>query len=217
MAEVTLETRLREALEAGASGAAPDANLAAAARERAQVRRRRRSGGAGLAVVLAAGMGLTAVLVEDGAPIDAPPVAVDDATTSQERGVPVGWHAVRWRGVEVQVPNTWDVGALSEWCRRGPLLSTPVVERPGDVGDSGCSDPKLGYGVQFLDHQESERVQSHEVRRPRPPEASIYPKDAWIGVTCGGCEVAIRVVALDRYAARYLLGSYEHSSELPGG
>ena len=204
-----LETRLREALDVGTAGDRPGADLANGARTRAAARRRQRLIGVGAAAALATGMGLTIVVDNDRAPGGVPPATNEDQTSREGRRAPSGWHLVRWRGVTVQVPNTWGSGALSEWCRRGPLLGTPVVERPGAPRDERCSDPAMGYGAQFLGADRSRRVESHDVRRPRPAEAGLYPRDAWIGVTCGGCDVAIRVVAPDPYVARYLLGSYD--------
>lgn len=212
----TLETRLREALELGTAGATAGAELATAARTRAGARRRRRFVGFGVAAVLAAGLGLTTVVDGGSAPVEVPAVAEDGLPTS-EGEAPAGWHPVQWRGVSIHVPNTWGSGALGEWCRRGPLLGTPVVERPGAPGTARCSDPALGYGVQFLGPGRSERLKSHDVRSPRPTEATLYPKDAWVGVICARCEVAIRVVAPDLYVARYLLSSYGPASAEPSG
>jgi hypothetical protein len=213
----TLETRLREALEAGTAGAAAGTDLAAGARVRATARRRHRFVGVGVAAVCAAGLGLAAVVADDPPPAEVPPAA--DAPSADEEGsYPPGWHPVEWRGVRVQVPNTWGSGALSEWCERGPLLGTPVVERPGGARPgSRCTDPALGYGVQFIGRDRSEQLESHDVRSPRPAERALYPQDAWIGITCGGCDVAVRVIAPSPYVARYLLGTYTPSANASGG
>ena len=209
----TLEARLRDVLERATAGATTGVDLAAGARARAGARRRSRWAGAGVAAVVAVCLGLGAVIVEDPPPAEAPPTAEDRTSADQERDVPAGWHLVRARGVSVHVPSTWGSGALAAWCRRGPLLGTPVVERHREAGAERCTDPALGYGVQFLPLSLSRRAQSHEARRPRPTGSTRYPEDAWVGVACGGCDVAVRVVAPDLYVARYLLGSYDRAPD----
>jgi hypothetical protein len=211
----TLETRLREALELGTAGATMGTDLAGAARRRSAARRRRRLAGAGVGAVLAAALGVSTVVDSDPPPQEAPPASEAPPNTSGGVDPPSGWHAEQWRGVVIHVPNTWGSGGLSEWCVRGPLLGTPVVERPGDPRSDACSEPALGYGVQFLNPRRSEDLESHAVRRPRRSEAALYPRDAWVGVTCADCEVAVRVVAPSAYVARYLLSTYAETSEQP--
>ncbi|WP_295659191.1 hypothetical protein [uncultured Nocardioides sp.] len=207
-----LETRLREALEFGSAVGASGTDLATAARTRAAARRRHRVLGLGVAVVLAAGLGV-ATLVDGGSPPDeAPPASGEWPRTSGELDPPAGWHVEQWRGVSIHVPNTWDAGALSAWCERGPLLGVPVVERPGEPASAPCSDPAVGYGVQFLGPRRGHDLESHAVRQPRRSEAATYPRDAWVGVTCADCDVAIRVVAPTPYVAHYLLGTYARTS-----
>lgn len=210
-----LETRLREALEFGVDDAVGIADLGAGARTRLAARRRRRAAGAAVAGVLAAGLGLTMLVGDDPAPVDVPPPAGGWPTSSGGVDAPAGWHVEQWRGVSIHVPNTWGSGALSEWCERGPLLGVPVVERPGEPGSAKCSEPELGFGVQFLDPRRTKDLESYGVRRPRPREAAIYPQGAWVGVTCAHCDVAVRVVAPDVYVARYLLSSYARSPDAP--
>ena len=209
----TLEARLREALDLGTAGTTPVTDLATAARRRAALRRQRRSavGAVGVvAAVVAAGLALTTAVGDD--PAEIPPTQ-DGRLTDDRRDVPSGWHREQWRGVEIHVPNTWESGTLAGWCRRGPLLGTPVVERPRDQASTRCTDPVLGYGVQFLSPRQSRRLTSHEVRPARPADAGTYPLQSWVGIACAGCDVAVRVVAPDEHVANYLLDSYASAPE----
>ncbi|WP_295656369.1 hypothetical protein, partial [uncultured Nocardioides sp.] len=199
------------ALEFGTADAALSTDLATAARTRGAARRRHRVVGMGVAVVLAAGLGV-ATIVGGGSPPDEAPASDERPRTSGALDAPAGWHVEQWRGVSIHVPNTWDSGALSAWCERGPLLGAPVVERPGEPASTPCSDPAVGYGVQFLDPRRGHDLESHAVRQPRRSEAAMYPRDAWVGVACADCDVAIRVVARTPYVARYLLGTYDPTS-----
>jgi len=131
----------------------------------------------------------------------------------------MGWHVERWRDLEVLVPNTWGQGRLATWCRRDGGLMAPVVERPR-TGAEGrpCRSPRLGYGVQFLRTDQVSDLPASGLRRYRPSGGRLeYDAGAWVGVSCGVCEVAVRVVSPDEYVARYLLSTVRRVDGTDGG
>ena len=143
-----LEGQLTAALRDGAQAAPDAAGLAHAARGRARHKRRARVAGAAAAVALAIAVP-TAVVAwpssGDGGS-DAPHAAdtAPDGPTVDE-----GYRWESWRGVTVQVPDTWGYGALSDWCADGGTIGTPRVQRPGTVANMILCDPGWTYGLTF--------------------------------------------------------------------
>ena len=82
-----------------------------------------------------------------------------------------------------------------------------MVERPtGRRVSRPCTSPRLGYGLQFVDTTALGRpLRDGLSQYQQQGKGALFPPGAWVGVTCGTCEVAVRVVSSDEYVARYLL------------
>ena len=212
----TLEERLHQALRAAGDSSPPGSALAARARARAGARRRHRTLAA--AVALAAVCVPVTAALSAGPDDEAPPSPATDPSpqrpTPRGPSVPAGYHVERFRGVSVHVPNTWTGGALADWCRRGDTPGNPVVERPVDRSSAAdCGSPELGYGLQFIDTAALRvRMPAETLHRYRPGIGrAAFPRGSWIGLTCGHCDVAVRVVAPDEYVVRYVLSTVVNS------
>lgn len=119
--------------------------------------------------------------------------------------VAAGWHAETWRDLQLFVPNTWGYGDLRDWCTT-PGTIAPVVDRPGERDlSSRCASPRFGYGVRFLSDDVGREVGA--LHRTRPAERQLFPADAWVGVGCARCEVAVLVVAPTQFVGQYLMRS----------
>ncbi len=199
-----LEDRLRDALCAAADLGPRGVALAAGARARARARRRARVVGGGVALVLGS-VPLALAMTTDSSTPDV--VTPAPSRTLPDDDVPAGWRVQRWRHVMVQAPNTWGDGHLATWCRRDREPGRPVVERPtGGRVPRSCVGPRLGYGLQFVDTTTLGRPLQDGLVHYRPQgQDALFPPGAWVGVTCGTCKVAVRVVSHDEYVARYVL------------
>lgn len=203
------ETWVTEAL-ADASTDAPRAEgLAERAGRRLQLRRRRRTTGAVAAAVLAAvavpvAIGLTRGGSDRG---PTPPIA----TETPEVVVPAGWRIETWRDLEIQVPESWDYGALSQWCvgDGGDAGSKPAVQRPeGAVTHVLCS-PNNGLGAQFFDPTTDSRdwvYRPGAIWRYERGDVAVYPEGSWLGYEVLGSG-GVLVVAPDRATAQDILDS----------
>ena len=201
-----LEDRLHEALCAAADLGPRGVALAAGARARARARRRARVVAGGVALVLGS-VPLALAIGTDSGPPDVATPAPSRTLPDGDDNVPTGWRVQRWRHVLVQAPSTWVDGQLATWCRRDPEPGRPVVERPTERRvPRPCVGPRLGYGLQFLDTTLLDRpLRNGLVQYRQHGQDALFPPGAWVGVTCGTCEVAVRVVSSDEYVARYVL------------
>lgn len=202
------ESRLRDALDAGAADAPDAVGLADAARGRARTRRRTT-----IAVSAAAVLALVAVpagvlaLRDSG---DSSPGFAKDGTEAPG-SVPAGWRTETWHDLEVQVPDDWGYGALSTWCLSSDEPGTPVVERPGGVGaDVDCTPPSNTYGLQFFDAALFDAAfgpghLEHVTANPGGPQP--YPVGSWLGYEGPFGDNAVRVVAPTEELARQILDS----------
>ena len=201
-----LEDRLHEALCAAADLAPRGVALAASARARARARRRTRVVAGGVALVVGS-VPLALAVRTDRVPPDVATPAPSRTLPDGDDDVPTGWRVQRWRHVVARAPTTWGDGQLATWCRRDPEPGRPVVERPTERRvPRPCAGPRLGYGLQFVDTAAPGRPLRNGLvqYRQQGPDAR-FPPGAWVGVTCGTCEVAVRVVSPDEYVARYVL------------
>jgi hypothetical protein len=143
-----LESRLATALRDGSQGAPDALGLAAAARGRARQRRRARVAGAAAAVALAVAVPVGVVTWSgSGGGGSADPDVADTSPDVPPAGAGYRWES--WHGVTAQVPDTWDHGALSDWCADGGTIGTPRVQRPGTVAASIACRPGWTYGLTF--------------------------------------------------------------------
>ena len=208
----SLVDRLPDVLRVAAERSPRGSALVAQVHARVGQRHRRRLVLGGVATVLLAlslGRALTDTAAPPAGPPPATPVTAIDPGNGGPDDVPAGYHVEQYRGVSVHVPNTWSSGALADWCHRADSPDNPVVERPG-TGSTGrpCEEPRLGHGLQFLDPAGDDAVSDQPLRlRPGGGRDSYYPPGAWVGVACARCGAAVRVVARDRYVARYVLGT----------
>ncbi len=216
-----LEQQLADALERGAQGAPPAVGLADAARSRARAKRRTRL--AGVAAVVALGVGVpAAVLATQGSggdgggrepgPADGQ-IAVDPQDTA-EPGLPNGYHYESWHDVTIEVPNTWAYGSLSSWCAAGGSADTPLIARPGGATEAIACEPATGYGVEFSVVQNRDDLDWPVVQQS--PDSG-WPDGAYVGARgIGG--VLVTVVARKATVAAYVLDSMERNAALdPNG
>ncbi len=204
------ETLVRESLMDASSGAPRAEGLAEAAGRRLARRRRRRTTGAVAAVVLVALAVPLAMSLSGGGGDGGPPPPI--ATETPGVVVPDGWRVETWRDLEVQVPESWQYGALSAWCLGGPERpgGPGIAERPGGtVPAIGCMPPSNGYGVQFFDPTTDTR---NWVYRPgaiwqyQAGDVTVYPEGSWLGYEVQGSG-GVLVVAPDRATADQILDS----------
>ncbi|MCW2766608.1 MAG: hypothetical protein JWO11_2567 [Nocardioides sp.] len=204
------ESRVRDALGAGASGAPDASGLAGAARRLARTRRRTTIVVSVVAVlaVVAVPVGVLA-LRDSGDALSGPGIA-KDPTGSTASDAPTRWRTETWRDLEIEVPASWGYGTLSTWClngKRGP--GNPVVERPGGaVRSIGCGNPSSGYGVNFFDSSTSGFIQQPGAVEQVAGASQDSPDGAWTGyaISTSG-DTAILVVAPTQAMARRILDS----------
>jgi hypothetical protein len=192
--------------------------LAAAARARARARRRTRL--AGLAAVVALGVGVpAAVLATHGSRgPDAGPgpaggqTAVDPAGT-QAPGLRGGYHFESWADVSVAVPDSWGYGDLASWCAAGGSLDTPRVNRPGDVAEDILCNPATGYGLTFQPLDRDDDFEWPVVQQT----GDGSPKGAYVGGRAIGGTL-VTVVTHDSDEALYILSTMQRNKALdPNG
>ncbi|MGD9959065.1 hypothetical protein [Nocardioides sp.] len=209
-----LEERLRSVLSDRAEEAPAPVGLAQGARARLARRRR--------ATVLVVGLAVALVAVPIGVlNLSRSPDRQPAPTTPSPDEVPGavevfnGWHTETWRDVEIQVPNTWIHGRLTNGCT-SPRPATPVVERPGERMPLHSCGPVNGYGVQFVPVDGFDVGDSPGVvhRYTAGNGIDLYPDGAWVGVITVGGQAGIRVVARSEYVASYLLSSARRVGEV---
>jgi hypothetical protein len=136
--------------------------------------------------------------------------------------VPAGWRIETWRDLEIQVPESWEYGALGAWCLGEPERTggPGIVERPGGIVPAiGCMPPANGYGVQFwtpssqLDEAFVAGTVSHYSALPAQES---YPDGAWLAASSGDAHARITVVAPDRETAERILASARPVDGLDG-
>lgn len=202
-----LESRLREALRSHAEDAPPATGLAAAARTRAA--RRRRSRTILLAAVVAFAVGVPAGVAAftaggDGGPTRTPS---SDASIAKDvsTGPPAPRSGYRWETyhtVELQVPDDWVDGSLSDWCAV-PGSTRPRIERPETVAARIACTPASTYGVRLEPRPDYVIGNEAEVTQPH---SAPWPDDAWVARKVVG-DVQVTVAAPDRGTAREVVGS----------
>ncbi len=176
-----MEERLADALAHGAQAAPPAIGLAAAARSRARQRRRTRLAGGAALVVLALGVPAGVVAMSGGdrpGPGPGPAGGTKAADPIEgSGGAPNGYHYESWRGVTVEVPNTWSYGPLTTWCSGGGSPDEPRISRPGVAITIACT-PLSSYGVEFAP------ANGNDVRWPVAAQYSdSWPDGAYVGAT----------------------------------
>ncbi len=139
------ESRVRNALGAGAERAPAAVGLAEGARSRLR-RRRRTTGAVAATAVVLAGVPLGIALLGGG---DSAPDGRDDVTAADELPtVPGGWRWESWRDVQVAVPGEWTEGAASQYCI-SPTPGVGVVDRGDGISTMVACEHAVGPGVVF--------------------------------------------------------------------
>lgn len=170
-----LESRLTEALRAGADDAPDVAGLAAGARQRLRTRRLRRTGVVGAVAVLAVAVP-TAVVASRGSDTSGPPIASSPSTSPDPvSAADPGYRWESWHGVSAQVPHTWGYGTLTSWCATAGRPA-PRVQRPEDVGEDIACTPTETYGLTF-----SVAPKPGLDWPVAPQDNDSYPAEAYVG------------------------------------
>jgi hypothetical protein len=197
------ESRLRDALGAGASGAPDAVGLADAARGRARTRRRTTMAVSAVAVLALVAVPAGVFALRDSGNAG-PGIAKDVAPAST---VPDGWRVETWHNLEVQVPDDWGYGALTTWCLNGDKPGDPVVQRPEGVVEMIACMPSSGYGVSFFDASRSDHVGDPGPTQLHGAAGASYPDGAWVGHTSVAGGAAVSVVTADEQTAQQILDS----------
>jgi hypothetical protein len=145
-----LGSRLAEVLRSESESAPEATGLADAARSRARARRRTRLAAVGAVAVLALAVPL-GVVVRGGSGEDGGPPS--DAVDSTD--VP-GTRTESWRGVTLEVPESWEHGYQYAWCADGGSVETFRISRPGGVSPMIACTPSASYGLQFQEIDDGE-------------------------------------------------------------
>lgn len=201
--EISHETRLRavrRALDAHDEDAPAPYSAAARAASRSGVRRRRRM----LRVVVAATVLALplAWAVGRGGEVSPEP-RIPPVQAFERPPLDVGdWRWESWGGVQVQVPDTWGHGDLTQWCvTRGP--DGPAVDRPEIIGTNAlCALNDLGrptYTGGLVLRQASDDI--------RISRADVAPYAVTRIHTVGS--VTLTVVDIDPAVGSAILGSAE--------
>lgn len=204
-----LESRLTQALDDGAQHAPSARSLAEGARSRARSRRRSRTAGAVAAAALVVGVPTAVVLVggSNGDPSRDPAhnrVATDPtpSTDASQGSVPLkaGYHWESWHDVTVQVPDTWQYGALSDWCANGGAL-TPRIQRPETVAEAIGCEPGSTYGLSFQQIDNTDDFQWPTVAQ----SGGGWPEDNVVGGRgIGGVLIMVATPEADLDQALYI-------------
>lgn len=197
------ESRVRDALGAGASGAPEAVGLADAARGRARARRRTTVAAAAVAVLALVAVPAGVLAVRDSG--DSGPGVAKDTTDSPSSVVPDGWRTETWHDLEVQVPDDWGYGALSTWCISADQPGDPVVQRPEGAVEMIACTPASGYGISFFDSAVVTML-GPEGKARQPGDASL-PEGAWAGFATVDGGAGVSVVAATRELAQQVLDS----------
>ena len=195
------EEELRSALRSGVSDELSAAGLAEGARSRLRRRRRTTSAIVGAAVIVAAvPIGLAAIHA-GGTGGGRTPVVVENAGAD---GLRADWHWEAFRGVEIGVPDSWQPGALDQWCVGGGLDRSRSIQRPDTVQTLVyCESPTHGYGVQFG----AEGAPKGPGQVWQYTQGNTYPHNAWLANLESG-PAQVLVVAPDRETAQNMADSF---------
>jgi hypothetical protein len=197
------ESRVRDALGAGASGAPEAVGLAAAARGRARARRRTTVAVAAVAVLALVAVPAGVLALRDSG--HSGPGVAKDPTDSPSSVVPDGWRTETWHDLEVQVPDDWGYGALSTWCISADQPGDPVVQRPEGAVEMIACIPASGYGISFFDSAVVTKL-GPEGKAREPGDASL-PEGAWTGFATVDGGAGVAVVAATEELAQQVLDS----------
>lgn len=200
------ESRVRDALDAGASGAPDAVGLADAARSRARTRRRTTMVVSAVTVLAVVAVPVGVLALRDSGD-SGPGIAKDPSAGPSLAAVPDGWRTETWHDLEVQVPDDWGYGALSTWCIGHDEPGTPVVQRPEGVVEMIACTPSSGYGVSFLDASTAGFVQQPGAVEHLTGSSKDVPEGAWTGYEISASGAAALVVAPTKALVRQILDS----------
>ena len=203
-----LEQQLIDSLADGAQGAPSAIGLASAARSRARSKRRARIAGGTALVALAIGVpgAVVALTGHDGegksvGPADRGSTAVDETGDDSVSSLGDGYHWESWHGITLQVPNSWEYGALSDWCAGGGEL-TPRIQRPGAIVNDILCEPATSYGITFQEVDDKDDFQWPVVHQ----SSGGWPEENVVGAR-GINGVLVTVATRTSAEASYILYS----------
>lgn len=181
-----LEQRVSESLVRAAGDAPAAGGLAEAARARARGRRRTRLAGAAALAVAVVAVPVAVTLGSGGSgrsPVAPDPGGSSTAAPSGGPEVPDGWRVEAWRGLSVQVPDSWREGGRSAWCAGGGDPAVPVVQRPDTIVELiECSRPTYSLGLSLGSAAAYDTVYpSGHVWRYRRGDVEMYVDGSWLG------------------------------------
>lgn len=207
------ESRLGDALAAGAEEAPDGSGLAAGARGRARRRRRTMVVVAAVAVVAVVGVPIGVLALNDGGADRGD--GANDPTASPR--APGDTRIETWHDIQIEVPASWSYGARSAWCAGGDV-DEPVVERPSGGTLAIACMPSYSYGAAWVDPEMTETEPVHpsgQVWQYQAGDVAEYPPGAWLGHWYDDQDM-VQVAAADKETVQEILDSVQRVDDIDG-